>query len=288
MSPFHDPKLVAKPADTVVVETEDAFSGQIRAPTDKRDFVKMPFSNPLSGPIYVEGAEQGDTLTVTIMKIECMIGQGATYIASCMRYLSSIPFSPLLGADLPDRTLICPIRDGKIRFNDKIALPYEPMIGTIGVAPRIEALSSRFAGPHGGNIDIPEVSEGNRIYFPVYVKGALLYLGDAHAVQGDGESPGGVAIEMPAVTTLKVDLIKTKAIRWPRLETSDYVGVIVSTGTRRNMEDAVKIAFIELVFWLETEYGLDRWDAYQLCTQVSKVRLGNLWTIAAMFPKRYL
>ena len=288
MSPFHSPTLTIKPGETVMLETEDAFSVQIRTEKDKRDLSAMPFSNPLTGPICIEGAEKGDTLIVDIKQIRSTIGQGATYIAPATHYLTSIPLFQLLNVEFPHATRICPIRDHKVYFSDKIVLPFEPMIGTIGVAPEIEAISSRFPGPHGGNMDIPDICTGNRLYLPVYVDGALLYAGDVHATQGEGESPGGVAIEMPAETTLTIDLIKDKTIAWPRLETPNYIGTIVATGTNRTLEDAVKIAFIELIFWLEKEYGFNRWDAYQLCTQVSKVRLGNLWTISVRFPMCYL
>ncbi|MBS7645784.1 acetamidase/formamidase family protein, partial [Candidatus Bathyarchaeota archaeon] len=253
-----------------------------------RDLLAVPFSNPLTGPIRVKGAERGDTLIVDIKRIRSTIGQGATYIAPSTRYISSIPLLRLLDVELPHMTRICPIKGRKVYFSDKIMLPFKPMIGTIGVAPEFEAVSSRFPGPHGGNMDIPDIGIGSRLHLPVYVEGALLYLGDVHAAQGEGESPSGVAIEMPAEVTLTVDVIKDKVVTWPRLETSKYIGTIVATGTNRTLEDAVKTAFIELVFWLEKEYGFNRWDAYQLCTQVSKVRLGNLWTVSVEFPKRYL
>jgi len=288
MSPFHRPTLTIKPGETVVLETEDAFSGQIRTEKDKRDLSAMPFSNPLTGPIRIESAEKGDTLIVDIKQIRSTIGQGATYIAPAMHYLTSIPLFELLNVEFPHVTRICPIKDHKVFLSDKIVLPFKPIIGTIGVAPEIEAISSRFPGPHGGNMDIPDVCAGNRLYLPVYVEGALLYVGDVHASQGEGESPGGVAIEMPAETTLTIDLIKDKMIVWPRLETLKYIGTIVATGTNRTLEDAIKIAFIELIFWLEKEYGFNRWDAYQLCTQVSEVRLGNLWTVSVRFPVHYL
>jgi len=288
MSPFHNPILTIDPGETVVLETEDAFSGQIRNEKDRRDLSTVPFSNPLTGPIRIEGAEKGDAVTVDIKRIRSTIGQGATYIAPSTRYLSSVPLLQLLDVELPHMTRICPIRGRKVYFNEKIVLPFKPMIGTIGVAPEIEEISSRFPGPHGGNMDIPDVCTGNRLYLPVYTEGALLYMGDVHATQGEGEAPGGVAVEMPAEITVCVDLIKGETIAWPRLETPKYIGVVAATGANRTLEDAVKIAFIELVLWLEKGYGLNRWDAYQLCTQVSEVRLGNLWTVSVRFPKKYL
>ncbi|MEM2122931.1 MAG: acetamidase/formamidase family protein [Candidatus Bathyarchaeia archaeon] len=288
MSRFHKPVLTISPGETVVLETEDAFSGQIRTEKDRRDLSVAPFSNPLTGPIRVEDAERGDTLTVDIKQIRSTIGQGATYIAPSTRYISGIPLLQLLDVELPHMTRICPIRGRKVYFSDKVVLPFKPMIGTIGVAPQIEELSSRFPGPHGGNMDLPDVCKGNRLYLPVYSEGALLYMGDVHAIQGEGEAPGGVAVEMPAETTVSIGLIKNETIAWPRLETSKYIGTIAATGTNRTLEEAVKTAFIELVSWLEKGYGFNRWEAYQLCTQVSEVRFGNLWTVSVRFPKKYL
>jgi amidase len=104
------------------------------------------------------------------------------------------------------------MRDRKVYFNKKIVLPFKPMIGTIGVAPEIEEISSRFLGPHGGNMDIPDVCTGNRLYLPVYTEGVLLYMGGVHATQGEGEAPGGVAVEMPTEITPSIDLTKGRAI----------------------------------------------------------------------------
>jgi acetamidase/formamidase len=290
LSPFYEPTLNIVPGETVVVETEDAFSGQIRTEKDRRDLVAMPFSNPQTGPIYVEGAERGDTLIVDIKGINPTIGQGATRIPSWWWYLGepgATSITQFLNVTLPHGTRICPIRDDKVYFSDKVVLPFEPMIGTIGTAPEIEAISSSLPGSHGGNMDLPDVCVGNRLYLPVRVTGALLYMGDAHATQGDGELCG-VAIEIPAEITLTIDLIKKKAIAWPRIESPDFIMAVAVSDTGRSLEDATRLAFIELIYWLEKEYGFNRWDAYQLCTQVAKVRLGNFWTVAVKFPKRYL
>jgi len=290
LSPYNEPKLKIRPGETVVVETEDAFSGQIKTEEDRRDYGAMPFSNPQTGPIYVEGAEKGDTLIVDIKDIRPTTGQGATIIPSWGWYLgkeANATFSGFLDLKLPHGTRICPIKADKVYFGDGIVLPYEPMIGTIGTAPEIEAISSYLSGPHGGNVDLPDVCVGNRLYLPVRVEGALLHLGDVHAVQGDAEICG-TAIEMPAENTLTIDLIKDKNINWPRIESPDQIMAIAVSGSGRPLEEAVRIAFMELILWLEKDYGFDRWYAYQLCTQAGKVRLGNLWTTVAKFPKKYL
>jgi acetamidase/formamidase len=189
----------------------------------------------------------------------------------------------LLDVEIPRRVWICPIRDGKVYWTEDFPLPYQPMIGTIGTAPEVE--STMEAGPHGGNMDLPDLTTGNTLYLPVFVEGALLHIGDAHAVQGDGELCG-TAVEMPAEVSLTVGLIKNKTIGWPRIESADY---IMAVGSRRPLEEAVRIAFRELIQWLHSEYGFDRMDAYNLCTQVARIRVGYyLTTIAAKFPKKNL
>lgn len=124
----------------------------------------------------------------------------------------------------------------------KITLPYEPFIGTIGTSPEVEAISALQPDYYGGNMDLPDVGVDAVIYLPVNTKGALLYLGACHAAQGDGELCG-VAIEHPTVTTVQVDLIKNWTIKWPRLETRDF---IMTIGSSRPMEDAARIAYREL------------------------------------------
>jgi amidase len=287
---FYEPVLRIGSGETVLVETEDAFSGQVRDPQDRRDTKTMPFSNPVVGPIYVEEAEKGDALAVKIKDIRPRIGQGATRIPSWWWYLcdqAKYAYQDFLGADLPHGTRICPIRDRKVVFDDKHMLPYSPMIGTIGTAPEIESISSEKPGPQGGNMDVPDVTCGNTLYLPVNVSGAFLYIGDAHATQGDAELCG-TAIEMPAEIEATIEVIKKKEIGWPRIESGEFIAAIACSGTGMPLDETVRIAFVELIRWLENDYGYDRWDAYQLCTQIAKASLGNVWTIVAKFPKKYL
>ena len=121
-------------------------------------------------------------------------------------------------------------------------------------------------------MDLPDVGVGSIIYLPVNAPGALLYLGDCHAAQGDGELCG-VAVEHPTVTTVQVDLIKGWRLAWPRLETET---MLMCIGSARPMEDAVRIAYRELIRWLVAEYGFEEADAYLLLTQCGRVRLGNM------------
>ena len=174
------------------------------------------------------------------------------------------------------------------KWSDKLTLPYEPFIGTIGTSPEIEAITSLQPDYYGGNMDLPDVGVDAVIYLPVNAPGALLYLGDCHAIQGDGELCG-VALEHPTVTTLQVDLIKKWTFKWPRLENERF---FMTIGSSRPMEDAARIAYRELIRWMAADFGFEELDAYMLLTQCGRVRLGNMvdpkYTLGASILKRYL
>jgi amidase len=289
ISALNKPRLYVDPGDTVRVETEDAFSGQVRKEGERRDVVKQPYSNPQSGPIYVNGAERGDTLAIRIENIEPLTGQGATRIVSFWypaRHDTELLLKFLDSKEIPHGTKVCPIRNGKVFFGNFV-LPYQPMIGTIATAPLAETYLTRFPGPYGGNMDIKEVSVGATLYLPVWVDGALLHLGDVHAIQGEGEL-SGAAVEMPSKTLLNINLTKGRSIDWPRIEDREALYCIAATETGRTFEDAIRLGFTQLMFWLEQDYGLNRWDALELLTFVSKISVGNFWTVAVGFPKRFL
>lgn len=275
-----EPRLWIEPGETVVVESEDALSGQIRSDSDRRDRVRMPYSNPLTGPIAVEGASSGDVLAVTILEIRPAIGQCATKLDN------TGPLLEWLGGDCPHGTHVCPIRDGLIHWSDAIAIPYAPMLGCLGTAPAIGSPTTLPAGPHGGNMDIVETCPENTIYLPVSCPGGLLYLGDAHAAMGHGEL-SATGLEMPAETTITVDLIRERPLSWPRIESPEEIMAVVSGCP---MERSVARAFAELILWMEAEHGWDRWRAYDLLTHVGRISVGyhGIGTVAAKVEKRYL
>jgi amidase len=194
----------------------------------------------------------------------------------------------MLNPPLPERVMKYVVTKAGIKFNDRITLPYEPFIGTLGVSPQIEAVSSLQPDYWGGNMDLPDVAPGAVVYFPVHHENAYLYLGDCHGRQGDGELCG-VAVEMASTTTIQVDLIKNWPIAWPRLETYDF---IMAIGSARPMEDAARIAYRELIRWLAADYGFDELEAYFLLTQAGRVRLGNMvdpkYTLGASILKTYI
>ena len=279
------------PGAVVSAETHDAFEGAIKHETDiPSKILNFPFLNPQNGPIWVNGAEKGDTLAVYIESIVPRGPQprGTTVVMPEFGGLVGTGQTALLNPALPERVKKLEITlETGTKWNDKITLPYEPFIGTIGTSPEIEAISSLVPDYYGGNMDLPDVGVGAVVYLPVNTKGALLYLGDCHAAQGDGELCG-VAIEHPTVTTVQVDLIKGWSIAWPRLETKDF---IMTIGSARPMEDAARIAYRELCRWMAADYGFEEIDAYMLLTQAGRVRLGNMvdpkYTLGASIKKSY-
>lgn len=273
---FVEPKLHVEPGAVVSAETHDAFEGKIRNETDTpSELLNFPFLNPQNGPIHVNGAEKGDTLAVYIKEVKPRGEQpcGTTVLLPEFGGLVATGDTAMLNAPLPERVKKVHV-DAKegVRWNDRITLPYEPFIGTIGTAPEIEAISSLVPDYYGGNMDLPDVAPGAIIYLPVNTAGAYLYLGDCHAAQGDGELCG-VAIEHPTVTTVQIDLIKGWTIRTPRLENEKFYMTI---GSARPLEDAARQAYRELVRWMAADFGFEELDAYMLLTQAGRMRLGNM------------
>jgi amidase len=275
-----EPRLRIASGETIVVETEDALSGQIRSDADRRDKVKMPFSNPLTGPIAVEGAEPGDALAVKIHAITPTRGVCVTKTSDPKQ------LAEWLGTECPHGTHVCPIRDGLVYWSESVTIPYTPMIGCIGTAPDWGSPSTAPAGPHGGNMDIVEVAPGNTVFLPVFVPGGLLYLGDLHAAMGHGEL-SATGLEMAGETTITVDLVKHARLPGPRIESPDEIMTVASGPP---MERSVAQAYAHLILWMEADYGWDRWRAYDLLTHVGRISVGYyaIGTVAAKVPKRYL
>ena len=171
----------------------------------------------------------------------------------------------------------------------EVKIPLHPFLGCIGVAPAGgEARSSIVPAEFGGNMDAPEATLGNTVYFPVNVKGGLLYMGDGHAAMGDGEV-AGAAIEVPLRVRVQVSVIKGHKINWPRFENDE---AIMTVGAYRPVDDALRIAFTELVGWIHEEYGLSQLDAYELLGKVAKIRLAEMvdpnYVVIASIEKKYL
>jgi acetamidase/formamidase len=162
------------------------------------------------------------------------------------------------------------VEDGIVHWSDRLKLPVRPMIGVAGVAPLHGAVLTVDNGPHGGNLDVQEITAGNKVMFRVQHHGAHLFLGDCHAIQGDGECVGMGAVEIAAELRIRVGLSRAPArMTWPRVETATHYGAI---GCARPLEDAMRIAFEELIYWMEDDWGIPAPDAYLLLAQVAEAR----------------
>ncbi|MDR5821742.1 acetamidase/formamidase family protein [Caballeronia sp. LZ043] len=291
IGPYSDPVLHVKPGDRIVVETRDAFEGKIKEETDRPSQVlQVPFLNPQNGPIMIEGAEKGDVVAVYIEK---MAPRGPDPHGFCCMIpnfggLTGTDYTALLNEPLPEVVRKIRIDEENVYWSKRNTLPYKPHIGTLSLSPEIDSINSLTPDNHGGNMDVPDMGPGSITYLPVRSPGGRLFIGDAHACQGDGEVCG-TAVEYQSTTTVRVDLIKGWRIDWPRLENED---ALMSIGSARPLEDATRIAYRELVLWMAAEYGFDKWDAYMMLSQVGRVRLGNFvdpkYTVGAMVAKHYL
>ena len=288
--PYSEPVLRIRPGDVVEVETLDAFGGAVRTEADLPSKVlNMPFVNPQNGPIAVEGAEKGDTLAVYVHSVLPRGPQpaGTTALIPDFGALTSTGLTQL-NAPLAERVKKMEVTPAGVKFSDRITLPYEPFVGTMGVSPEIEAVSSLQPDYWGGNMDLPDVAPGSVMYFPVQRKDAHFFIGDCHGRQGDGELCG-VAVEIPATVVVQIDLIKRWSIPGVRLEREEF---IMAVGSARPMEDAARMAYRDLIRWMVTDYGFDETEAYFLCTQAGRIRVGNMvdpkYTLGASLLKSYL
>jgi acetamidase/formamidase len=289
MGPFAEPITRVAPGETVVVHTIDAFGNQLVREDQKPSSILGPYLNPQTGPIYIEGAEPGDTLLVRIDAIEPTRDWAVSCTIPYFGGLTSTRWTALLQAPLEERVWIYQqTESGGFAYRDRWEIPWAPFFGTIGTSPHIEAISTLSPGDHGGNMDVPDVTVGATVHLPVHHPGALFFTGDAHAAQGQGELCG-VALEIAARGTFTFDLIKGKAIEWPRIVSETHIMVV---GSARPMEDAARIAYTELVKWMVADYGFDPLDAYQLLSQAGELYVGNmvdtLYSLVAKCPKRYL
>lgn len=291
MGPYSDPVMSIAPGDRVIVETRDAFDGKIQTEQDlPSQKLTVPFLNPQSGPIMIDGAQKGDVVAVYIesMKPRGDNPRGTCCLIPRFGALTGTDYTATLNEPLPEITRKIDLDEEGVYWSKRVQLPYKPHIGTLSLSPEIDSINSLTPDNHGGNMDVPDMGPGSITYLPVRSPGARLFIGDAHACQGDGEVCG-TAVEFASTTTLHVDLIKSWHIDWPRLETD---ALLMTIGSARPLEDATRIAYNELVRWLEKEYGFDRWDAYMMLSQCGQVRLGNFvdpkYSVGAAISKKYL
>src|SRR6185369_17266503 len=224
-----------------------------------------PGAHPMSGPIFVEGAQPGDVLEIRIIAIDYLHNFGVN------------AFSPG-GGVLPDDYPYAGLKlirwsagATSVQFAPGITLPLAPFFGSIGVAPPplVGRISSRPPGYYGGNLDNKDLVVGSTLYLPVHVPGALLSIGDGHGMQGDGEVTG-TALETSLRGTFDVRLRKGQRIRWPRAETPTHY---IAMGLQEDLDEATRLAVREMIDFLMAEKKLSRDDAYMLCSLAADLRV---------------
>ena len=285
--------LRIRPGDRVVTTTVDA-AGQ-----DQTGKQVTERGNPMTGPFFIEGAEPGDTLVMHIERIAPNRAQGWTsqmlapnvvdphYVTELFHFESGAS-RELAMWDIDNNAGTAALNSPKTRLG-RLTLPLDPMLGCFGVAPRGgQSISTATSGPYGGNMDYRGFRTGTTVSLPIAAPGALLYLGDGHAVQGDGEI-GGTGIEVSMDVEFSVDLLKNHPIEWPRGEDAQY---IFTVGNARPLDQALQHATTEMMRWLQTDYGLDPRSAGILLGQTVEYAVGNIfdpaYTMVCKVSKRLL
>lgn len=244
-------------------EIPDALKEIERAVTERG-----PGAHPLTGPIFVAGAEPGDVLEVRLLGFEFLHPYGVS---------GFIPGSGTLPDEFPYayfRLVRFDVAAGTARFLPGVTLKLAPFFGSIGVAPPplVGRVSSGPPGPHTGNLDNKELIAGSVLYLPVHAPGALLSMGDAHALQGDGEV-SLTALETSLRGTVQVWVRKGRRLRWPRAETPTH---FIAMGLDPDLDEAARLATREMIDFLVSEKGLSRDDAYLLCSLAVDLRVTQL------------
>lgn len=281
-----EPCLRVADGDVIVAETVDA-SG-----LDATETAVASRPNPMTGPFFVEGAEPGDTLAVEILRLTPNRRTGWTYSPLALTVLDP---AAILERPKQERAIWeINANEGTVRLRDAPAAlagftpPLSPMIGCFGVAPAGgEAISTATSGAHGGNMDYRRFAPGTTAWFPVSVPGALFYLGDGHAAQGDGEITG-TGIETSFEMEVRLSVLKRR-ITWPRAETAKE---IITLGNARPLDQALQHATTEMQRWLGEDYGLDARAAAHLMGLVVRYDVGNVfnpaYTVACRIAKKWL
>jgi len=302
----HEPVLKLHIGDKVSTKTDDisGFESEMKKLHKDKMHTGEESSyfegNPLVGPFYIEEAQFGDTLVIELLKIRP--NRNFAYSTHKPGFgalgIEDFDFGPTgLTKSIPANKFCWSLDNiknlGQLELSKRKSKPIEislsPFLGCIGTAPRFgQVLSSIVPGEHGGNMDCIETKTGTKVFLPVFTKGAYLFMGDMHAAQGDGEICGS-ALETIGEITFRIDVLKNKQIHWPRFEDKKYIMVAASV---RPLIDALRIAYAELINWIVNDYDFTKWEAYQLVSQVGRIRVGNVvnpnYTVVAKLPKKLL
>ncbi|MHB0952487.1 MAG: acetamidase/formamidase family protein [Allorhizobium sp.] len=282
------------PGSTIRFECLDSSAGHFTSESTVADVSTMDFSkvNPVTGPIFVDGAEPGDVLKVTIHEFE----------PSGFGWTANIPGFGLLADQFKDPALLLWKYEASMEpalYGKNGRVPLKPFAGTIGLALAEPGVHSVVPPRRvGGNLDIRDISSGAVLYLPVEVAGGLFSIGDTHAAQGDGEVCG-TAIESQMNVTLTLDLVKDTKLSMPRFTTPgpvtrhlDTKGYEVTTGIGPDLMEGARAAVANMVDLLGTQYNLSAEDAYMLCSVCGDLRISEIvympnWVLSFSFPRRF-
>jgi acetamidase/formamidase len=288
-----EPALRVAPGETVEFEVFDSSGGQLSPASTVDDLSRLDFGkiNPVTGPIFIDGAQPGDVLKVTLL----------SFTASGRGWTANIPGFGLLADQFKEPALHLwdyePNTLEPAMYGRWAKVPLKPFAGTIGVAPAEPGLHS-IVPPRrvGGNMDIRDLAAGTELYLPVEVAGALFSVGDTHASQGDGEVCG-TAIESPMSLAAKFELLKATPLSFPRFTTPgpvsrhlDAKGYEVTTGIAPDLMEATRAAVASMVELLSKRLGMPAVDAYLLCSVCADLRISEVvdrpnWTVSFYFPR---
>ncbi len=275
-----EPVLRVESGAVIEAYTEDASDEQIGPDSELSALDSLSFDpiHPLTGPVYVEGAQPGDVLKVTLHEIE--LGDwGWNAILPGFGFLSDTISVKYLK--------IYELGKGRqsVTFKEGMELRLNPFPGVMGVAPATDSLLSTIPPrANGGNMDDPNMTKGTILYFPVFVEGGLFSLGDGHAVQGLGEVCG-TAIEAPLRVVYEIELIKDRKIQEPQYETDEYYA---TTGFATTIDEAAKKATLYMVDYLTTTYGLTVEEAYALCSLAGDLQIAEVVDLPHMLVTMHM
>ena len=257
------PVIAVPDGSRLIIKTQDAFGNQLRTLEDKLDGIDWNRVNPASGPIFIEGAEPGDALEIKIEKIE-VPEQGVMMVDKSFGALKA-RFDRMYFK-------IFSIRDGDIIFDDKLSIPIRPMIGVIGVAPKEGSFNTGTPNSHGGNMDTNLIAAGATLFLPVSEKGALLAMGDGHAVMGDGEICG-TGVEVATTITLIVKVRKDFKINNPVLDNGENLVTIASAKT---LDEASVMAASDMADILAARLPLDMQNVNYLMSAIGNLQVSQI------------
>jgi amidase len=266
MDPAARPVLQIQSGDTVVFETRDSLNGAIRSEADLPSRADLATALPATGPVFVIGAEPGDSLSIRIDRV-VPDNWGYTVILPAHSVLPKV-FSKEL-------TRIIDLSGGFAELCPGVRIPLRPFPGLIGVAPTERVASNIPPGDYGGNMDAKDMVAGTTLFLPVFVPGALVVCGDLHPIQGDGES-SSTSVECCGTITLTIEVRKGRTISRPQIETSDTYATFASGVS---LQEAYETALLDMIHFLVAERQMSPEDAYLLCGLAGDIRICQLVNI---------